>query len=101
MPQTEIKPILAKAGMKFEDSLKNAGVRGAIAVLADGREFDLSDVPEKDIPAEPILLESDRGTRILRHSAAHLLAQAVTEIFPDAKPNAGPPTEDHVSMGSG
>ncbi|MCL5782799.1 MAG: His/Gly/Thr/Pro-type tRNA ligase C-terminal domain-containing protein, partial [Candidatus Thermoplasmatota archaeon] len=42
----------------------------------------------------PILLESDRGTRILRHSAAHLLAQAVTEIFPDAKPNAGPPTED-------
>ena len=94
MPQTEIKSILAKAGMKFEDSLKNAGVKGAIAVLVDGREFDLSDVPEKDIPAEPILLESERGTRILRHSAAHLLAQSVTEIFPDAKPNAGPPTED-------
>ncbi len=94
MPQTEIKPILAKAGIKFEDSLKNAGVKGAIAVLVDGREFDLSDVPEKDALVEAILLESARGTKILRHSAAHLLAQAVTEIFPDARPNAGPPTDD-------
>ncbi len=94
MPQTEIKPILAKAGIKFEESLKNAGVKGAIAVLVDGREFDLSDVPEKDALVEAILLESARGTKILRHSAAHLLAQAVTEIFPDARPNAGPPTDD-------
>ena len=94
MPQTEITPILAKAGIKFEDSLKNAGVKGAIAVLVDGREFDLSDVPEKDALVEAILLESARGTKILRHSAAHLLAQAVTEIFPDARPNAGPPTDD-------
>ncbi|HIC62560.1 MAG TPA: threonine--tRNA ligase [Marine Group III euryarchaeote] len=36
---------------------------------------------------------SDAGLYILRHSCAHLLAQAVTEMFPDAKPTIGPPIE--------
>ena len=39
---------------------------------------------------EGIKAESPSGMHILRHSTAHLLAQAVTEIYPDAKPTIGP-----------
>ena len=42
---------------------------------------------------EGISAESAEGVHILRHSCAHLLAQAVTSIFPDAKPTIGPAIE--------
>ena len=41
-----------------------------------------------------IKADSDEGMHILRHSCAHLLAQAVTELFPDAKPTIGPAIEN-------
>ena len=66
---------------------------GAIAVLIDGIERDFSHVLETDCSVEPILGESNAGLYILRHSCAHLLAQAVTEMFPNAKPTIGPPIE--------
>ncbi|SVC19837.1 uncharacterized protein METZ01_LOCUS272691, partial [marine metagenome] len=66
---------------------------GAVAVLIDGIERDFSHVLETDCSLEPILEASDDGLYILRHSCAHLLAQAVTEMFPDAKPTIGPPIE--------
>ena len=66
---------------------------GAVAVLIDGIERDFSHVLKTDCSIEPILGTSDAGLYILRHSCAHLLAQAVTEMFPDAKPTIGPPIE--------
>ena len=66
---------------------------GAVAALIDGIERDFSYILKTDCSIEPILGASDAGLYILRHSCAHLLAQAVTEIFPDAKPTIGPPIE--------
>src|SRR5438270_449624 len=40
------------------------------------------------------MMESKQDLKILRHSAAHLLAQAVLELFPDTKLTIGPATED-------
>lgn len=94
MPQAEIEKLMAKANKTFGESLKEAGIKGAVAVLQDGVEFDLRDTPTTDVYVEPVFTQTERGLRILRHSAAHLLAQAVTSIYPDAKPNAGPPTDD-------
>ena len=64
---------------------------GAVAVLIDGEERDFSHVIESDCTIKPILGDSDEGLYILRHSCAHLLAQAVVELFPEAKPTIGPP----------
>tara|TARA_B100000686_G_scaffold355171_1_gene470642 strand:+ start:736 stop:2676 length:1941 start_codon:yes stop_codon:yes gene_type:complete len=66
---------------------------GAVAASVDGEQRDLSFALEDDCAVDAILGESDEGLYILRHSCAHLLAQAVTEIFPDAKPTIGPPIE--------
>lgn len=66
---------------------------GAVAVLIDGEERDFSHVIESDCTIKPILGDSDEGLYILRHSCAHLLAKAVVELFPEAKPTIGPPID--------
>ena len=66
---------------------------GAVAATVDGEERDMSHILDSDCKVEPIIGDSEQGLYILRHSCAHLLAQAVTELFPDAKPTIGPPIE--------
>ena len=82
-------------GITAEDVISNILGRkhGAVAALVDEIERDFSHVLKTDCSIEPILGASDAGLYILRHSCAHLLAQAVTEMFPDAKPTIGPPIE--------
>ena len=66
---------------------------GAVAAIVDGIERDMSFVVNNNCKIEPILADSEQGLYILRHSCAHLLAQAVVEMYPDAKPTIGPPIE--------
>ena len=66
---------------------------GAVAAYVDGEERDLAYELEGDCTVSPLLGESEAGLHVLRHSTAHLLAQAVLEFFPDAKPTIGPPIE--------
>jgi threonyl-tRNA synthetase len=63
---------------------------GCLAARIDGVECDLSRVLDNDCSIEGILSESEDGIHILRHSAAHLLAQAVMALYPGAKPTIGP-----------
>ena len=83
------------SGITAGDILQNVyGKRsGAVAANVDGIERDMSFTINENCKIEPILGESEQGLYILRHSCAHLLAQAVVEIFPDAKPTIGPPIE--------
>ena len=67
---------------------------GAIAALVNNDEKDLSYLLSENCKIDSIKDDSDEGLYIMRHSCAHLLAQAVTELFPDAKPTIGPPIED-------
>ena len=67
---------------------------GAVAATVDGVQVDLSHEIHSDCTVLPILDSSDEGLYILRHSCAHLLAQAVLEFFPNAKPTIGPPIEN-------
>ncbi len=94
MPKAEENKLVAKANRTFEESLKEAGIKGAVAVIADGVEMDIRDTPTADVKIQPVFTETTEGLKVLRHSAAHLLAEAVLELYPDARPNAGPPTED-------
>ena len=67
---------------------------GAIAALVNDEEKDLSYLLSQSCKMDIIKDNSDEGLYIMRHSCAHLLAQAVTELFPDAKPTIGPPIEN-------
>ncbi len=66
----------------------------AIAARLDGKLVDLSFVPDSDAEASPVLPSDDDGLHVLRHSTAHVLAQAVCDLFPGAKYAIGPPVED-------
>ncbi len=69
-----------------------AGVKGAVAVrAADGTVKDLAYHPEDGDVVESIPGDSDEGRAIIRHSTAHVMAQAVQDLFPDAKLGIGPP----------
>ncbi|MBG46315.1 MAG: threonine--tRNA ligase [Euryarchaeota archaeon] len=61
-----------------------------VAALVDGEQKDFSAPLDSDCSVEGISVFTDEGIYILRHSAAHLLAQAVTSIYPNAKPTIGP-----------
>ncbi len=82
-------------GVTIEDVLRaRFGKRHkCVAAKMDGVQVGLSTQIRHDVELEPIEADSDDGEHIIRHSCAHLLAQAVTELFPDAKPTIGPATE--------
>jgi len=65
----------------------------ALAAKVDGCLVDLSSPLETDSPIQFITPSSPEGLEIYRHSTAHLLAAAVAELYPDAHPGIGPPTE--------
>jgi threonyl-tRNA synthetase len=66
----------------------------AVAARFDGELVDLSFVPSGDGKAEPVELSESDGLHVLRHSAAHVMAQAVCDLFPLARYAIGPPVED-------
>ena len=66
-----------------------------ITKMIDSVEFDLSTVINQNCSVIPISTSTDEGMYILRHSAAHLLAQAVTSLYPQAKPTIGQEDEPH------
>ncbi|GAA4209814.1 threonine--tRNA ligase [Microbispora amethystogenes] len=68
--------------------------RSVIAARINGELRDLAaEVAEGDL-VEPVAIDSPDGLAILRHSTAHVMAQAVQEIFPEAKLGIGPPVEN-------
>src|SRR5436309_3054935 len=73
---------------------KEAGAGGAVALVVDGDPKDLSFVPAAGSQVDVVVADSDPGREVLRHSAAHVLAQAVLGLYPNAKYAIGPPIED-------
>jgi threonyl-tRNA synthetase len=85
-----------EAPVTVGDALDALGARRGqvVAALVDGGERDLSAPLEASATVEPVTADSDRGRQILRHSVAHVMAQAVTDLFPGAKFAIGPPIQD-------
>ena len=68
---------------------------GSVACICDGRTLDLAaPVPSGTAAVEAVFVESPEGLPILRHSAAHIMAEAVKELFPTAKVTIGPDIEN-------
>ncbi|MCI1864544.1 MAG: threonine--tRNA ligase [Bifidobacterium sp.] len=68
--------------------------KNIVAVRLNGEPRDLDTALHDGDTVEPIALDSDEGIAIMRHSATHVMAQAVQEIRPDAKLGIGPVIEN-------
>src|SRR4026209_1381227 len=68
--------------------------KAAIAGKVDGKLVDTSHLIDHDAAVAIITAKDPEGLEILRHSTAHLLAQAVQSIYPDAQVTIGPVIED-------
>ncbi|WP_326823652.1 threonine--tRNA ligase [Streptosporangium sp. NBC_01639] len=80
-------------GTTYGDALEADG-RSVVAARANGELRDLAaPVAEGDV-VEPVAVDSPDGRAIVRHSTAHVMAQAVQELFPEAKLGIGPPVEN-------
>ena len=68
--------------------------RSVVAMRVDGELLDLARRVPAGTRVEPVTISSPDGLNILRHSAAHVLAQSVQQINPDARLGIGPPVTD-------
>jgi threonyl-tRNA synthetase len=94
-------PLRVTAGTTAGAAVRDAGLPGrgasnAVVVVrdAEGRLRDLSWVPDADADVTPVGADTEDGRSVIRHSAAHVLAQAVQDLFPEAKLGIGPPITD-------
>jgi threonyl-tRNA synthetase len=77
------------------EALEKLGLRGgALAAMVNGKAVDLYRPLTESGSIEPIGPDSEEGLDILRHSAAHLMAQAVAEMYPGTRFGVGPAIRD-------
>ena len=101
-PRTPVvaDPVVVAAGTTAADAVAAAGLSTtgpkAVVVVRDpqGQLRDLDWKPAEETTVEPVSLDSPDGLNVLRHSTAHVLAQAVQDVFPEAKLGIGPPIEN-------
>lgn len=92
----EGKQLSVEPGISAMLALKQAGLmnKRVIAAKVDDRSVDLSFPLLHDCRLAPIAADSDDGLEILRHSSAHLMAQAVKRLFPETQVTIGPVVEN-------
>jgi threonyl-tRNA synthetase len=101
-PVSAVAPprVVVPAGTTAGTAVREAGLPGkgpdAIVVVrdVDGRLRDLAWAPQADTEVEAVAANTDAGRSVIRHSCAHVLAQAVQQQFPEAKLGIGPPVKD-------
>ncbi|MER7356635.1 threonine--tRNA ligase [Nonomuraea dietziae] len=81
------------AGTTYGEALEADG-RTVVAARVNGELRDLASHAADGDVVEPVEISSPDGRAILRHSTAHVMAQAVQELFPEAKLGIGPPVDN-------
>ncbi|HKN52794.1 MAG TPA: threonine--tRNA ligase, partial [Amycolatopsis sp.] len=100
VPNVTAPRVVVPAGTTAGAAVREAGLptKGPDTVVvvrdAEGKLRDLAWAPETDAEVEPVAANTEDGRSVIRHSAAHVLAQAVQQQFPDAKLGIGPPVKD-------
>jgi threonyl-tRNA synthetase len=85
------------AGCTAREALSGSGgilSSDVLAVAVNGVPMDLDTVLAGDAVLEPLTFRSPEGREVYRHSSAHIMAQAVKEVFPSAQLTIGPAIED-------
>jgi threonyl-tRNA synthetase len=95
LPDGSIKAIAAPiAAIDFAEQLSVSLKKKVVAAVVDGKVVGLDTVLDRDASVAFLTEADDKALDVLRHSAAHLLAQAVKSIYPNAKFGVGPNIED-------
>jgi threonyl-tRNA synthetase len=84
----------ATSGAEIAASIGKSLARAAVAVRVDGELYDLTREIDIDAGIEIVTRDSDDGLELLRHDAAHVLAEAVKELWPDTQVTIGPAIEN-------
>ena len=82
------------SGKDVAESIGAGLAKAAVAVRVDGALWDLTRPIESDATLEILTRDSDDGLELLRHDAAHVLAEAVKELWPDTQVTIGPAIEN-------
>jgi threonyl-tRNA synthetase len=80
-------------GAQLAASIGPGLAKAAIALKLDGRSRDLATLIDHDAKAAIITRDQPDGLEILRHDAAHVMAEAVKELYPETQVTFGPSTE--------
>ncbi len=83
----------AVSGAEIAAAIGPGLAKAAVAVRVDGRPRDLATVVDHDAVVAIITRGMPEGLEILRHDAAHVMAEAVKELYPDTQVTFGPATE--------
>jgi threonyl-tRNA synthetase len=81
-------------GAEIAEAIGKGLARNAVAVKVDGELWDLGRDITNDARIEIITRDSDEGLELLRHDAAHVLAEAVKELWPETQVTIGPAIEN-------
>ncbi len=81
-------------GLEFAASISKGLAKAAAAIKVDGEMRSLQQTLTDGVTVEIIKRESKEGLEVIRHSAAHVMADAIKQIRPDCKLWKGPPVDD-------
>ena len=81
-------------GFELAKSISSSLSKSAVAISINGELKDLNFEIKKDCDVKIITKETDEGIEIIRHDAAHVLAEAVKLLYPDVQVTIGPPIKN-------
>ena len=82
------------SGLEIAASIGPGLAKAALVVSVDGELWDLSRVIETDAAISIVTAKDAVGLEVLRHDSAHLMAEAVKELYPDTQVTIGPAIEN-------
>jgi threonyl-tRNA synthetase len=81
-------------GMQIADGISSGLRRNSVAILVNDEQWDLSREINSDATVSLITRDTDEGLEVLRHDAAHIMAEAVKELYPETQVTIGPSIEN-------
>ena len=81
-------------GLEFAASISKSLAKKALALKIDGAVVDLATEIDRNCELAVITADDDEGVELMRHDCAHVMAQAVQELFPGTQVTIGPVIED-------
>jgi threonyl-tRNA synthetase len=84
----------AITGLQIADGISSGLRRNAVAIDVNGEAWDLSREITQDSNVAIITRDTDAGLEVLRHDAAHVMAEAVKELYPETQVTIGPSIEN-------
>ena len=94
-PDASVKEFpLGITGTEIADGISSGLRRNAVAIEVNGEQWDLSRPIDTDSSVAIITRDTEQGLEVLRHDAAHIMAEAVQELYPETQVTIGPAIEN-------